>query len=143
MSAERDGWDIFVSYASEDRVTFVRDLIRALRKRGLRVWWDRFNLRELSVRSDEQLLESSIHDGLEGSRSAVVVLSRYFVTKYWPLRELQQILEQDEEMRGINQGLRRIAPVLLNVSRDEVKQHCPAIDNAPVLDAGDGAESVC
>jgi hypothetical protein len=37
-------WDVFISYASEDKEDFVSPLASALRRRGLAVWYDQFTL---------------------------------------------------------------------------------------------------
>ena len=74
-------WDLFVSYASEDRVGLVLPLIDALRKRGVTIWFDQ---NELALGDS---LRESINRGLAQSRFAVLVLSRYSLAKNWPREE--------------------------------------------------------
>ncbi len=38
-------FDVFISHASEDKAVFVTPLANALRKHGLKVWFDRFTLK--------------------------------------------------------------------------------------------------
>jgi histidyl-tRNA synthetase len=38
-------WDVFVSHASEDKDAIARPLAKELRSRGLRVWYDEFELK--------------------------------------------------------------------------------------------------
>jgi hypothetical protein len=82
-------WDVFVSYASEDRQALVEPLATLLVGMGLRVWWDQF---ELKV--GDSLIEK-ITLGLSRSRYGVVVLSRDFLAKPWPQYELQGLTARD------------------------------------------------
>ena len=38
-------WDVFISYASEDRDIVAGPLANALREKGLRVWFDQFEIK--------------------------------------------------------------------------------------------------
>jgi hypothetical protein len=38
-------FDVFISHASEDKEAFVEPLATELRKRGLKVWFDKFELK--------------------------------------------------------------------------------------------------
>ena len=81
-------YDVFVSHASEDKAAFVDDLVRALGERGVRVWYDSF---EIALGDD---FRRKMEQGLLGSRFAVVVLSPSFVQagKYWTQAELSALL---------------------------------------------------
>lgn len=81
VGAERSEWDVFISHASEDK-EFVRPLADALIARGLRVWYDEF---ELKVGDH---LRRSIDRGLVRSRYGIVVLSPAFFAKHWPQTEV-------------------------------------------------------
>lgn len=70
-----NAWDVFISYASEDRETVAAPLAEALRVNGLRVWYDQFELTP-----GKQLLQS-IDEGLRESRFGIVVLSPHFSQK--------------------------------------------------------------
>lgn len=72
------GYDVFISHATEDKEEIVRPLATALVVRGLRVWYDEFELRI------GDSLRRKIDAGLANSRFGVVVLSPNFFAKNWP-----------------------------------------------------------
>jgi TIR domain len=79
---EEARWDVFISHAGEDKNEVARPLADELRGRGVKVWYDEY---ELKV---GQSLLYSINEGLAGSRRAVVILSPSFFDKHWPREEL-------------------------------------------------------
>jgi hypothetical protein len=76
---------IFVSHASEDKDDFVRPLAQALKRKGLKVWYDEFSLRP------GDSLRRSIDRGLAECTAGLVVLSPAFFVKEWPQRELDAL----------------------------------------------------
>ena len=64
-------WDVFISHAFEDK-EYVRELATALRRKGLRVWFD-----ECELKTGDGLTRTIDH-GLSESRYGVVVLSPDF-----------------------------------------------------------------
>ncbi|NPD22034.1 toll/interleukin-1 receptor domain-containing protein [Corallococcus exiguus] len=111
---EQHKWDVFISHASEDKPTLVVPLAKALRKLGVRVWYDEFTL----VPGDS--LSRSIDKGLALSESGVIVLSPYFLTKQWPEYELRGLIVR--EFSG-----QRVIPVWHNVSREDVARYSPPL----------------
>src|SRR5205809_86812 len=83
----RKKWDFFISYASEDRATAAEPLAAALRSRGFAVWLDRD-----ALTGDASALTSEIQAGLTDCHAGIVILSRQFVRKDWPIRELETLL---------------------------------------------------
>lgn len=75
-------WDVFISYASEDKEEIARPLAETLRKMGYEVWFDEFSLKL------GDSLRRSIDRGLAESRYGVVILSKHFFEKHWPNHEL-------------------------------------------------------
>jgi hypothetical protein len=75
-----EAYDVFISHASEDKDSVVRDLADALTAQGLRVWYDEFTLRI------GDSLRQKIDRGLAASRVGLVVLSPSFISKGWPNR---------------------------------------------------------
>ena len=65
-------WDVFISHASEDEDEIVGPLAHELRQRGLRVWYDEFELRIGDSRRHK------IDEGIARSAFGVVVLSNAF-----------------------------------------------------------------
>jgi hypothetical protein len=68
MSAEVFTHDVFLSHSSKDKA-IVRDLAEALRKDGLRVWFDEWELRP------GDSIPAKIEEGLERSRVLVLCMS--------------------------------------------------------------------
>ena len=60
---EAEEWDAFICHASEDKDSAVEPLAKALRARGLRVWYDRWTLNigdSLRRRIDERALKVTL-----------------------------------------------------------------------------------
>ncbi len=69
-------FDIFISPTHEDQA-WTRDLVKALKKKGLRVWYD-----AAEVKAGE-LWEDRLRAGLESSRNVVFVLQKNAATSSW------------------------------------------------------------
>jgi hypothetical protein len=82
-------WDAFISHASEDKDSFVRPLAHALTALGANIWYDEFTLRL------GDSLSASVDRGLAKSRYGIVVLSKSFIKKPWPQRELQGLVARE------------------------------------------------
>jgi hypothetical protein len=108
-------WDAFISHAWEDKESFVRPLVKALAALGARVWYDEFSLRI------GDSLSASIDKGLAGSRYGIVVLSRAFMAKQWPQRELQGLVARQVGGRST------ILPVWHGLSFEEVLDFSPPL----------------
>jgi len=78
--------DIFICHASEDKTSVVRPLASALSSRGLNYWID-----EAEISVGDSITEK-VNEGLKVSEFVVVVLSRAFMSKNWPKRELWAVL---------------------------------------------------
>ena len=92
-------FDIFISYASEDREV-AEALDKALSARGYSVWRDRGQL----TLGDS--LTTKINEGLAASRFGIVILSAAFLRKNWPQAELNAL-----QARAISAGQKVILPV--------------------------------
>lgn len=109
-------FDVFVSHASDDKDSIVRPLAQALQDRGLRVWYDEFEMRI----GDN--LRRRIDAGLANSRFGVVVLSPAFFAKNWSQYELDGLVTR--EMDG---GQQIILPLWHDISRSQVAAHSPSL----------------
>ena len=112
--AKKKMHDVFISYASEDRSSLVKPLALELRKRGLSVWYDEFELRV------GKSLRESIEQGLASSRYGIVVFSPDFISKKWPKKELNGLFAK--EMAG---NKIRILPILHNLARGVLIKKLP------------------
>ncbi len=98
-------YDVFISYASEDIEDVARPLAKRLKKIGLSVWFDKF---ELHMGSG---LRRAIDKGLSKSRFGVLVLSHSFFSKEWPQKELDGLVALD----------RVLLPIWHNLSREDIE----------------------
>jgi len=108
-------WDAFISHASEDKKSFVRPLAHALTALGASVWYDEFSLKL------GDSFSASIDKGLAASRYGIVVLSKAFIAKPWPQRELQGLVAR--EMGGRS----TILPVWHEVTFQDVLDFSPPL----------------
>jgi len=119
-------WDVFISHALEDRDAVALPLAEELRRRKMRVWFDRFAL------AVGDPLAEKIEEGLKKSRCGVVVLSHAFFAKEWPRRELDGLLS-----RG-----KRILPVWHGLTGKDVKNYSLVLANRVAVSTDGGIEAV-
>lgn len=82
-------WDLFISHASEDKETIVRELVNELQKYDMKVWYDEFSL------ETGDSLSRMIDKGLQESRYGLVILSPAFFQKGWTDYELRSLLTKE------------------------------------------------
>ena len=125
-------FDVFISHASEDKAAFVEPLAIALRKYGLKVWYDDFELRV------GDSLRNSIETGLARSRYGVVVFSPKFLSKkkQWPKAELNALFSREMD------GHKVILPIRHNVSPEKMKSVMPIQADKKALKSTDGVDAV-
>lgn len=81
-------FDVFISHASEDKVTLARPLAEAMRKLGHAVWLDEHLLEVGDV------LRPALDAGLERSRYCLAILSPASLKKDWLRYELERWLQK-------------------------------------------------
>jgi tetratricopeptide (TPR) repeat protein len=129
---EADGYDVFLSHASEDKVEIVEDLHSALVERGVRVWYDRV---EIHLGDD---LRRKMEHGLGRSRFGVVVLSPSFLTaKYWTEQELSALFSLESAS-----GDKRILPVLHGIEWAALVLARPFLASRLAATTADGVDAV-
>lgn len=114
--AEGDTFDLFVSYAGEDDQPLVHPLVEELQRRGLKVWYAGQQL----TMGDS--LAEKINAGLARSRFGIVVLSRAFLGKRWPMIELQTLIAIAATV-----GRKKLLPIWHDVTLDELAVEVPTI----------------
>ena len=120
-TASDEDYDLFISHATEDKDGIVRDLVDALQARGVRVWYDEFQLRI------GDSLRRKIDAGLARSRFGMVVVSHAFFSKNWPQYELDGLVSLEMA------GRQRILPVWHEVTKDEVLDYSPSLADKVAL----------
>lgn len=127
---DRQVWDVFVSYASEDRDIVARPLANSLISQGLSVWFDEH---ELKVGDS---LRDRIDDGLSQSRYGVVILSPAFFQKQWTVRELDGLVQREVA------GQKLLLPVWNGVDVDAVRRFSPTLANRVGLPVSRGIPTI-
>lgn len=108
-------YDVFISHASEDKESVVRPLAIALMNRGLKVWYDEF---ELKIGDS---LRRKIDRGLAKSNFGIVVLSKDFIKKGWTNYELDGIISK------ANTGEQVLLPIWHGITKQEVLDYSPSL----------------
>lgn len=125
-------YDVFICHASEDKDSFVRPLAEALKNSHLEVWYDEFSL----VIGDS--LRESIDKGLAKSRYGIVVLSKAFFQKKWPVRELNGLVA-----RELSSESTVILPVWHSISAKDILEYSPPLADRKAVDTDKGLSFVC
>ncbi len=112
---EQREYDVFISHASEDKDEVVRPLAVKLHSKGLKVWFDEF---ELKIGDS---LRRKIDRGLANSRFGIVVLSTAFISKGWTNYELDGIVT-----KAIS-GQQVILPIWHNITKQQVIDYSPSL----------------
>jgi len=129
--APENAWDAFISHASADKESFVGGLAAALKKAGLKVWYDEF---ELKVGDS---LRRKIDEGLAKSRYGIVVLSPNFFVRQWPQTELDGLAgRQNAEGRNV------ILPVLHSITVEQVREESPSLAGVVAVSSDRGLNYV-
>ena len=123
-------YDVFISHASEDKDAFVRSLAKALKQKGVNVWYDEFTLKL------GDSLRESIDRGLSNSRYGLVILSHHFFSKDWPQRELNALFAT------MKAGERRILPIWHELTAEEVQEYSPMLSDLLAAKSSDGVETI-
>ncbi len=115
-------WDVFISHASEDKDTVVRQLADTLEKLKVKIWFDEFSLKV------GDSLSKSIDDGLQKSKFGIVVISKNFLEKRWTDYEYRSLLSKEDN------GKKVILPIWHDISKDEVKKFSLYLSDKVALD---------
>ena len=108
-------WDLFISYASEDRSEVAEPLAKVLTACGLKVWYDQTTLRI------GDSLRRKIDEGLARCRYGAVILSPSFFLKHYPNRELDGLAQREVGGQTV------ILPVWHKVTDAEVRAYSPPL----------------
>ena len=123
-------WDVFISHAWEDKEEIARPLAEALRRKGLRIWYDEFTL----TLGDS--LRRSIDHGLAQSRYGVVILSPNFFAKEWPQKELDGLIAREIP------GEKVILPIWHNITADQIREYSLTLADRVAVSSDRGLEHV-
>ena len=108
-------YDVFISYASEDKKPFVDNLVNEFKKSGIRVWYDDINI------SWGATLRKKIDSGIAKSKYGIIILSKDYIKKYWTQQELEGLFQRETIDKKV------ILPIWHNISKDEVNAFSPLL----------------
>lgn len=111
-------YDVFLSHANKDKVSFVDDLKRSFDKLGINIFYDKDSL----LWGDSN--KERIMRGIACCDFAVIVISNNFFGRDWTERELHELLSRQDK-----RGNKLILPILYNVSRRSMVKHYPQLDD--------------
>lgn len=108
-------WNVFISYAGEDKQAVADPLHAALRDAGLAVWYS-----DTALKLGDSL-RKKIDEGLARSRFGVVILSQSFFKKKWPQKELDGLVARERE------GVKVVLPVWYGLTVDQLEKYSPTL----------------
>jgi hypothetical protein len=130
LESSRHAWDVFVSYASEDRHAVAIPLVTRLRAAGLRSWID-----VEAVRAGDNL-RGRVNEAIAQSRFGVVILSKAFLDKKWTMDELDALLAMERHDHKV------VVPVLHDLPDSQLSQRYPLLANRVFLNTTAGVDAV-
>jgi len=121
---------IFISHASEDKEAVATPLAELLKRRGLDVWLDQW---ELTLGDS---LRGTIERAISQAAFGVVIVSPAYMRKLWPNRELDGLFGLETQERKL------ILPILHNVRHDELARNWPMLSGRLSCSTDRGLEVV-
>lgn len=117
-------YDVFLSHASADKISYVEELKQTLDILGIDVFYDKDTIEW----GDDW--KKKIYEGLEKSEFAIIVISKNFFGREWTELELQNLLNRQNA-----EGQKLILPILHGVTADQLKEKYPAVADIQAIDS--------
>lgn len=118
-------FDVFISHASPDKKEFVRPLATELKKLGVKVWYDEFELKL------GDSLREQVDLGLKNSKFGLLILSNSFFNRPWTNYELNGFISREMNESKV------ILPIWHKVSKDEVIAFSPTLADKVAIKSSD------
>lgn len=109
-------YSVFVSHSSEDKIEYVDDLVKEIKKLKIKVFYD------TDVISWGDNLKDVIDEALKKSELAIIVVSPSYFGREWTEYELKKLL-----LRQSKSKKKLIYPILYRVSKEEFVKHYPLL----------------
>lgn len=119
--SSEEAYDVFISHASEDKVPFVDSLVEALLQRGVKVWYDR------KILTWGRSIRQNIDLGLRQSKFAIIVLSEFYIQKYWTQKEFNALFSLGSQLGEF------LLPIWHNITPERAKEFSPMLSDAIAL----------
>ena len=107
IKSETEVRDIFLCHASVDKKEYVKPLLDQLSSIGITYWYD-----EAEIKWGDSLV-GKINEGLRRSRFVLIFLSKNFIERNWPEKELNAAIGLE-----INSGTTIALPLLIGDDKD-------------------------
>lgn len=117
-------YDIFISYANVDKISYVDELKKSLDKLKIRIFYDKDTL-EWGDNWKNKILE-----GVSKSEFAIIVISGNFFGREWTEKELNELLNRQN-----HNGQKIILPILYNITVAQLQEKYPAIADIQALNS--------
>lgn len=126
IKPSRKKYDVFISHANKDKLSYVNDLYSVLSDLGIEIFYDS------KVLSWGDKWKDVILNGTEQSEFAIIVISKNFFGREWTEKELNTFLEQEN-----TSGQKIVLPLLYNVTIDQLKAKYPALEEIQAISTSD------
>ena len=100
--------DVFLCHASEDKRLVVSPLVTAFDQADITYWYDK-----AEIKWGDSITEK-VNEGLQISQYVIVILSKSFVSKNWPQRELNAALNLEA-----SSGEVRVLPLIVGNQQEQ------------------------
>lgn len=116
--------DVFICHTSEDKANVAEPLAKHLEDNGVSVWLDKNEIKWGSS------IIKEVSEGLQKCEFVIVILSRAFLRKNWPQRELETSLNQEA-----SDGKVRVLPLVVGDTSDikEILEQYPLLSDKAYL----------
>ena len=108
---------LFISHASEDKDSFVRQLASALQDSGIDVWYDEYEIKPgMSIRE-------SVDRGLASCDVGILIFSKWYFKKKWTIWELNGLIQKMLNNSAI------LIPIYFDISHEEIFRISPSLSD--------------
>ena len=115
-------YDIFLSHANSDKISYVEDLYNSLSKLGVKIFYDKD-----AIKWGDNWKEKIIN-GVQNSEFAILVISNNYFGREWTEKELYELLNRQNRV-----GQKIILPILYNISIEELSERYPMVADIQAL----------
>lgn len=131
--ADRKEYDVFISHATKDKMSYVNELFFALRKLGVQIFYDSEEI------SWGDKWKQAILEGTEKSEFAIIVISKNFFGREWTERELSEFFQRQNSSQQ-----KIVLPLLYNITREDVLAQYPFLEEIQYISSEDySIEEIC
>lgn len=117
-------YDVFLSHANKDKLSFVDELNESLKRLKVNIFYDKESL-EWGDNWKQRIL-----DGTKQAEFAIIVISENFFDREWTERELNEFLNRQNQ-----NGQKLILPILHGISAEQMRNKYPTVADIQAIDS--------